>query len=197
VSTLCRFPYSVCRPSCRGGETGQAREFERDLWLLASRRRADAVACVPTIESSLTPAGAAAVDRARTPLDHLRLPQLSCACRDKLWGPTVPGRVESTVHRALACTCTSRTKTPSFLCFATVRTPGKMPPWPMPRVSTRMSSARKVEASLLGFVPQRKLEHAPMLEGRRADDILSRRRPNTLVASEPYPRPASLSLEPP
>jgi hypothetical protein len=86
VSTLCRFPYSVCRPSCRGGETGQAREFERDLWLLASRRRADAVACVPTIESSLTPAGAAAVDRARTPLDHPRLPQLSCACRDKLWG---------------------------------------------------------------------------------------------------------------
>jgi hypothetical protein len=35
----------------------------------ALRRRADAVACVPTIESSLTLAGAAAVDRARAPLD--------------------------------------------------------------------------------------------------------------------------------
>jgi hypothetical protein len=100
---LCRFPYSVCRPSCRGEETGQAREVEMNLWLLALRRRADAVACVPTIESSLTPAGAAAVDRARTPLDHLCLPQLSCALRDKLWAPTVPSRVESTVHRALAC----------------------------------------------------------------------------------------------
>jgi hypothetical protein len=72
----CSFSYFVCRPSCRGGETGQAREIEMDLWLLASRRRADAVACVPTIESSLTPAGAAAVDRARTPLDHLCLSQL-------------------------------------------------------------------------------------------------------------------------
>jgi hypothetical protein len=30
---------------------------------------ANAVACVPTFESSLTPAGAAAVDRARAPLD--------------------------------------------------------------------------------------------------------------------------------
>jgi hypothetical protein len=52
-----------------------------DLWLLASRRRSDAVACVPTIESSLTPAGAAAIDRARTPLDHLYLSQLLCARR--------------------------------------------------------------------------------------------------------------------
>jgi hypothetical protein len=197
VSMLCRFPYSVCRPPCRGEETGQAREVEVNLWLLASRRRADAVTCVPTIESSLTPAGAAAVNHARTPLDHLCLPQLSYACHEKLWAPTVPGCVESTVHRALTCTCTSRTKTPSFLCSATVRTPGKMPPWPMSRVSTRMSSARKVKASLLGFVPQRKLEHAPMLEGGRAGDVHSRRRPSTLVASESYPRPASLSLEPP
>jgi hypothetical protein len=168
-----------------------------NLWLLASRRRADAVACVPTIESSLTPAGAAAVDRARTPLNHLCLSQLLCARRVMWRAPTVPGRVESTVHRALACTCTSRTETPSFLRSATVRTPGKMLPQPMSRVSTRMSSARKVKASLLGFVPQRKLEHAPMLEDRRADDVLSHRRPSTLVASEPYPRPASLSLEPP
>jgi hypothetical protein len=45
-----------------------------------------------------------------------------------------------------------------------------------------MSSAREVKASLLGFVPQRKLEHAPMLEDRRADDVLSHRRPSTLVA---------------
>jgi hypothetical protein len=176
---------------------GQAREVEVNLWLLASRRRADAVTCVPTIESSLTLAGAAAVDRARTPLDHLCLSQLLCARRVMLRAPTVPGRVESTVHRALACTCTSRTKTPSFLRSATVRTPGKMSPWPMSRVSMRMSSARKGKASLLGFVPQRKLEHAPMLEDRRADDVLSHRRPSTLVASEPYPRPASLSLEPP
>jgi hypothetical protein len=35
----------------------------------APRRRANAVACVPTFESSLTPAGAAAVDRARALLD--------------------------------------------------------------------------------------------------------------------------------
>jgi hypothetical protein len=93
VSTLCRFPYTVCRSSCRGGETGQAREFERDLWLLASRCRADAVACVPTIESSLTPAGAAAVDRARTPLDrHHWLSQWSCSRCLELWAPTVSGR---------------------------------------------------------------------------------------------------------
>jgi hypothetical protein len=59
---------------------------------------------------------------------------------------------------------------------------GKMPPWPMSRVSTRMSSARKVKASLLGFVPQRKLEHEPMLVDRRADDVLSHRRPSTLIA---------------
>jgi hypothetical protein len=104
-----------------------------NLWLLAPRRRANVVACVPTIESSLTPAGAAAVDRARTPLDHLRLSQLSCARRDKLWAPAIPGRVERTVHRALACTCTSRTKSPSFFRSATVRTPGKVPPWPMSR----------------------------------------------------------------
>jgi flavin-binding protein dodecin len=52
-----------------------------NLWLLALRRRGDAVACVPTIESSLTPAGAAAVDRARTSLDHLCLPQLLSAHR--------------------------------------------------------------------------------------------------------------------
>jgi hypothetical protein len=107
-----------------------------NLWLLAPRRCADAVACVPTIESSLTPAGAAAVDRARTPLDHLHLSQLSCTRRDKLWVPAGPGRVESTVHRALAYTCTSRTKSPSFFRSATVRTPGKVPPWPMSR-STR------------------------------------------------------------
>jgi hypothetical protein len=106
-----------------------------NLWLLAPRRRADAVACVPTIESSLTPAGAAAVDRARTPLDHLRLSQLSCARRDKLWAPAVPSRVESTVHHALACSCTSRTKSPSFFRTTTVRTPGKVPPWPMSRSS--------------------------------------------------------------
>jgi hypothetical protein len=49
-------------------------------------------------------------------------------------------------------------------------------------VSTRMSSARKINAFLLGFVPQRKLMHAPMLEDRRADDVLSHRRPSTLVA---------------
>jgi hypothetical protein len=104
-----------------------------NLWLLASRRRADAVACVPTIESSLTPAGAAAVDGARTPLDHLCLSQLSCTRRDKLWALAVLGRVESTVHRALACTCTSRAKSPSFFRSATVRTPGKVPPWPMSR----------------------------------------------------------------
>jgi hypothetical protein len=104
-----------------------------NLWLLAPRRRAYAVACVPTIESSLTLAGAAVVDRARTPLDHLRLSQLSCARRDKLWVPAVPGRVESTVHRALACTCTSRTKSPPFFRSATVRTPGKVPPCPMSR----------------------------------------------------------------
>jgi hypothetical protein len=164
---LCRFPYSVCRSPCRGEETGQAREVEMNLWLLASRRRADAVACVPTIESSLTPAGAAAVDRARTPLDHLRLPQLSCACRDKLWAPTVPGRVESTVHRALACTCTSRTKTPSFLCSATVRPPGKMPPWPMPRVSTRMSSARKVLKQNVHSTPNTQQAEQSWLHTRR------------------------------
>jgi hypothetical protein len=46
---------------------GQARQIGLHMWLLASRRRSDAVACVPTIESSLTPAGAAAVDRARAP----------------------------------------------------------------------------------------------------------------------------------
>jgi hypothetical protein len=46
---------------------GQARQTGLHMWLLASRRCADAVACVPTIESSLTPAGAAAVDRARAP----------------------------------------------------------------------------------------------------------------------------------
>jgi hypothetical protein len=104
-----------------------------NLWLLASRRRADAVACVPTIESSLTPAGAAAVDGARTLLDHLCLSQLSCTRHDKLWAPAVLGRVESIVHRALACTCTSRAKSPSFFRSATVRTPGKVPPWPMSR----------------------------------------------------------------
>jgi hypothetical protein len=49
-------------------------------------------------------------------------------------------------------------------------------------VNTRMSSARKIKAFLLGFAPQRKLVHAPMLENRRADDVLSHRRPSTLVA---------------
>jgi hypothetical protein len=46
----------------------------------APRRRTNDVTCVPTFESSLTPAGAAAVDRARTPLDrHHLLSQRSCA----------------------------------------------------------------------------------------------------------------------
>jgi hypothetical protein len=129
----CSFSYSVCRPSCHGGETGQAREVEMNLWLLAPRRRADAVACVPTIESSLTPAGAATDDRVRTPLDHLCLSELWCVHRDKLWAPTIPDRVESTVHRALACTCTRRTKSPSFFRSAIVRMLGKVPPWPMSR----------------------------------------------------------------
>jgi hypothetical protein len=51
----------------------------------------------------------------------------------------------------------------------------------MSQVSTHMSSARKVKASLLGFVPQRKLEHEPMLVVRRADGVLSHRLPSTLI----------------
>jgi hypothetical protein len=39
------------------------------LGCTAPRRRANAIACVPTFESSLTPACVAAVDRARAPLD--------------------------------------------------------------------------------------------------------------------------------
>jgi hypothetical protein len=97
VSMLCRFPYSVCRPPCRGEETGQAREVKMKLWLLASRRRADVVACVPTIESSLTPAGAVAVDRARTTLDHLCLP--SCCSLAALCGEDRPSLA---VSRALS-----------------------------------------------------------------------------------------------
>jgi hypothetical protein len=49
-------------------------------------------------------------------------------------------------------------------------------------VGTRMPSSRKVKAFLLGFVPQRKPVHAPMLEDRRADDVLSHRGPSTLIA---------------
>jgi hypothetical protein len=45
-----------------------------------------------------------------------------------------------------------------------------------------MPSSRKVKAFLLGFVPQRKPVHAPMLEDRRADDVLSHRGPSTLIA---------------
>jgi hypothetical protein len=59
-----------------------------------------------------------------------------------------------------------------------------------------MPSARKVEAFLLGFVPQLKPAHAPMLEDRRADDVLTAALVLSLP-SEPYPRPESLSLEPP
>jgi hypothetical protein len=77
-------------------ENGPSPTDRLNMWLLASCRRGDAVACVPTIESSLTPAGAAAIDRGRTPLDHLRLSHLSCTHRDKFWVPAVPGRDEST-----------------------------------------------------------------------------------------------------
>jgi hypothetical protein len=48
-------------------------------------------------------------------------------------------------------------------------------------VGTRMPSARKVKAFLLVFVPQHKPAHTPMLEDRRVDDVLSHRRPSTLV----------------
>jgi hypothetical protein len=181
VSMMCPFSYSVCRPPCRGEETGQAREVETNLWLLASRRCADAVACVPTIESSLTPAGAAAVDCARTRLTTSICPSccalaaISCGRRPfpAVW------RAPSTVRSPA---CTSRTKVTIFLLFRHHAHAGQGAALAHVPVTTRMSSARKVKAFLLGFVPQRKLVHAPMLEDRRADDVLSHRRPSTLVA---------------
>jgi hypothetical protein len=131
-----------------------------NLWLLAPRCRADAVACVPTIESSLTPVGAAAVDRARTSLDHLRLSQLSCTCLH--------------VHKSNQVTI--------LLPFRHRAHDGQGAALAHVPVGTHMSSARKVKAFLLGFVPQRKPAHTPMLEDRCADDVLSHRRPSTLVA---------------
>jgi hypothetical protein len=171
---LCSFSYSVCQPSCHGGETGQAREVEMNIRLLPPRRRADAVACVPTIESSLTPAGAAAIDRTRTPLDPSVCPScralaaISCGRRPF----PVVSRAPSTVHSPA---CTSRTKVTILLPFRHRAHAGQGAALAHVPVSTRMSSTRKVKAFLLGFVPQRKLAHAPMLEDRRADDVLSHR----------------------
>jgi hypothetical protein len=65
VSMSCSFSYFVCQSSCRGEETGQAREIESNLGLLALRYRADAVTCVLVFVPSFMPAGAAVVDRAR------------------------------------------------------------------------------------------------------------------------------------
>jgi hypothetical protein len=92
--------------------------------------------------------------------------------------------------------CTSRTKVTILLPFRHRAHVGQGAALAHVPVSTCMSSARKVKAFLLGFVPQRKLAHTAMLEDRRAADVLSHRRPSTLVAGEPYPRPASLSLGP-
>jgi hypothetical protein len=181
VSMLCSFSYSVCQSSCYGGETGQAREVEMNLWLLPLRRRADAVACVPSIESSLTPAGAAAVDRARSPWTTSVCPSCCALAAISCGRQPFPAvsRAPSTVRSPA---CTSRTKVTILLPFCHRAHAGQGAALAHVLVSTRMSSARKVKAFLLGFVPQCKLAHAPMLEDRRADDVLSHRRPSTLVA---------------
>jgi hypothetical protein len=67
----CSFSCFVCQPSCPGEETGQARETESNMCLLASHHHADVVTCVTVFVPSLTPAGAAAVDHVRaSPLDR-------------------------------------------------------------------------------------------------------------------------------